>query len=349
MGKGQLTKNIRKTDTFSEEWKEGKRKLKLYSKLRKETGLLAVFSRQFIIPAITGVFTLCIQYIWNYYTYSISMSRKPFESELIFTIMWTILSLLFVIAHERAEEINMHTDVIQLYEILYPHRWLNEAHSLLPEKLKSYLSRKLEKAEENGGGIVVLKVTDDDYLEWLKECLESAENSYEAILTAPYWPKWFFTNENQMDSKQKCRFLSEVNNHPNKRIKRKRIMIFKECILESSFSSAGRYPKLLLNPDEIKFFFAFHTNVELSFINLDLLENIGTWYQKVMIAVSHDFALIDKELVLKRNGKFELSFCFGKTDEFQGIFDENMWNIYKRITLNKDEIISKYNLSSIIN
>ncbi len=250
-----------------------------------------------------------------------------------------LVFLLIKLSKDRSDELSLFgrlTKIISKVDDKY--RWLIDSHLQLPSKLNAFLDEKLDLIKNNGrGGLIFFNVCSNDYLNWLTQCIADMQKSFEAILTYPYKPSWFFIDDSEMNLQKKMEYLNVTNKRSKKT--KCRILVYKYNDLKIDF-------EFMKTRGFVEDFLRKHKYVELLFLDLTELEKPEylSFKQQIMLAITKDYAMVDRKIVLRKQDSVELAVYLGKNDFLALFSDQNRQLFTKPLVYNKKEIIDEFNL-----
>lgn len=197
-----------------------------------------------------------------------------------------------------------------------------------------------------GGGIVLNKIGNSEYINLLRRVFEKSDKSFEATLTGRYTPHWFFfddvdkiTNKTTLYSDDKLNYLRIINEH-SKGKRSVRIMIFSKTQLENAFNN--------LSDENINTFFNLNSNVKLYWIEPDTLDGLIT-SNDMRKSFNKDYGIFNKYMILKRDRSDQIEILSSTNNpEYTVIFDQLRNDVQARGRFKKfktkEEIINTFNL-----
>jgi hypothetical protein len=201
---------------------------------------------------------------------------------------------------------------------------LGRDYLALSHQMQRVFGELSAKIDTHGGGIVVLRFGNDEYLRAIKSFLKKCKRSFQAVLSGNYTPDWFFRREvisgkdggrRVFTPTEKLEYLDVVNDKKNQVGRRPtRLMIFRIRRIRRSFRQ--------LKPRQIIRFFAMHDNVNLYLTTPEQLSGLGT-ASRFKDVIGEDFALIDGDIVIKRNGDDNTIalYVVRRNREYRALFD----------------------------
>jgi hypothetical protein len=163
------------------------------------------------------------------------------------------------------------------------------------------------------------------------------QKSFEAILTYPYTPSWFFIDDSEMSSQKKMEYLNVINKKTKKT--KCRILVYKYEDLKKDF-------QVMKTRGFIEEFIRKHKYVELLFLDITELEKPEyiSFKQQIMLAITKDYAMVDRKIVLRKQDSVELAVYLGKNDFLALFSDQNRPLFTKPLVYSKKEIIDEFKL-----
>jgi len=295
-----------------------------------------------ISAGLTSIILIIVENWNNLITCTLtSINNINLKEWLIITIVG-LISLLIKLAKDRSDELKLIYDFRdRIDKANKTYKWLIDSHLELPSNLGGFLNDKLDTIKTNGrGGLIFLNICADDYLMWLTECISIAKKSFEVILAYPYDPAWFYDTRD-MEPEKKINYLNVTSVIKKKKIVKRRIIVNEKEKLRDLFINK-------MTKENIKDFFVKHRDIELYFLDLKQLDSnidyIG-FKQQIMLAITKDYAMIDKKIVLRKQDSVELAVYIGKNDFLNLFSEENKIFFVKPLIYNKKEIIDEFNLN----
>ncbi|MDZ7362129.1 MAG: hypothetical protein ONB46_15605 [candidate division KSB1 bacterium] len=277
---------------------------------------LKEFLKEMVLPIITGIIAFVGTLLW--YLVFEGRTLSTFEKEdaafgFLLGGVFSLLTFLLRLVHVRTKEIiegeAVGKRVLDEIGTIQAYGALIRSHLKLPHQMQTIFTQLLLEIDRRGGGIAILKTDNKDYLDWLTLSLKHAQNSFCAILTFPYTPQWFFSDDptslqgGMLSSHQKLEYLSIVNEFAKKKkLKATRVIILEDSKVKESFAK--------LSKQQIQQFFQLHSNVKLYQVDPNSLLSLSK-YHEFADPIREDYALIDGMLVLKKNSAFQLTVFLG--------------------------------------